>query len=497
MRRAIASPFKHQDLTMADQERTPVVTRFAPSPTGFLHIGGARTALFNWLFARHHGGQFRLRIEDTDRERHSDAAVDAILEGLTWLDIEADGPIVSQHANRQRHADIANALLSSGRAYRCYLTPEELESARNAAMETGRRFESPWRNADPETAPADLPFAVRFRAPQDGKTTVQDAVQGPVEIPNSSLDDLIILRSGTTAADHGGPTYNLAVVVDDHDMAVTHVIRGDDHLINAARQQQIYEALEWPVPVFAHIPLIHGIDGKKLSKRHGALGVEAYRDMGYLSDGLANYLLRLGWSHGDRELFSRDEAIALFSLEGINKAPARLDLEKLNHINASYVKNLADEKFTAMAQPFIEAACSTLEAGQIAMLKRAAPFLKERSDNLAQVSDVAAFLLAPRPFDLTGKTGKPLRKEGTKDLLSAVRDALGRAEAWDSVEDLAQTLDAFIAAQEISFGQIGPPLRAVLTGGKPSPEMGAVLYCLGRDEALSRIDEGLCHPDLA
>ncbi len=474
-----------------------VVTRFAPSPTGFLHIGGARTALFNWLFARRHGGAFYLRIEDTDRERHSTDAVDAIIDGLAWLGLSWDGEIVSQYERADRHAEIAGTLLASGHAYRCFLTPEELDARRTAAREAGERFESPWREADPAAAPDGKPFAVRFRAPREGKTIVRDGVQGDVEIPNTSLDDLIILRSGADARSHGGPTYNLAVIVDDHDMGVSHVIRGDDHLINAARQQQIFEALGWPVPTFAHIPLIHGKDGKKLSKRHGALGVEAYRDQGYLPEGLCNYLLRLGWSHGDREMFSQDDAIALFDLEGINKAPARLDLEKLDHINAHYIREMSDTDFIASARPFLEAEHGVLSGWQIAALERGAPFLKERSDTLASLGGPAAFILIERPIELTGKAAKPLRKDGAGALMREVKSLLQSEVDWSSAQALEDKLQSFAEARNIGFGQIGPALRAVLTGGNPAPNIGAVLFSLGQEEALERIRDGLGHPDLA
>ena len=317
---------------------SPVVTRFAPSPTGYLHIGGARTALFNWLYARGRGGKFLLRIEDTDRARHNEAAVGAIIDGLSWLGLDWDGEPVSQYARRERHAEIAHELLRRGGAYRCFMTAEEVTAARDLAIAEKRRFESPWRDAHPASAP-DRPYTIRFRAPREGTTTVRDVVQGEVAFPNSALDDLIILRSD------GAPTYNLAVVVDDHDMGVTHVIRGDDHLNNGARQQQIYEAMEWAVPSFSHVPLIHGPDGAKLSKRHGALGVEAYRDMGFLPEGLANYLLRLGWSHGDDEIIPRDKALEWFDITGINRAPSRLDFAKLESTNAHYMKALPDEDF--------------------------------------------------------------------------------------------------------------------------------------------------------
>lgn len=466
----------------APDNANPVVTRFAPSPTGYLHIGGARTALFNWLYARGRGGKFLLRIEDTDRARHTPEAVEAILDGLSWLGLDWDGDPISQYEHRERHAEVAKALLDAGKAYRCYLTPDELGAAREKAKAEGVRFESPWRNADPATAP-DAPFAIRFKAPVEGKTEVDDAIQGKVAFPNSALDDLIILRSD------GGPTYNLAVVVDDHDMGVTHVIRGDDHLNNAARQQQIYEALGWPVPVFAHVPLIHGSDGAKLSKRHGALGVEAYRDEGYLADGLANYLLRLGWAHGDDEFIPRDKALEWFDLAGVNKAPARLDLEKLAHINGHYVAELPDADFVEKASPFLAGAGINLNDELSARLARAAPFLKTRCATLKDVADAGAFLFVERPLEIDGKAGKPLRKEGASDMLKAVAEALEPGGLWSSPEAIDVRLQALAEEKEVGFGAIGAPVRAALTGGRPSPGLGEVLYALGPAESLARIHD--------
>jgi glutamyl-tRNA synthetase len=456
-----------------------VVTRFAPSPTGFLHIGGARTALFNWLYARGRGGRFLLRIEDTDRARHNEAAVSAIIDGLSWLGLDWDGAPVSQYARRDRHAEIAKALLARGGAYRCYMTTEEIEAARLKAVEEKRRFESPWRDADPATAP-DRPYTIRFRAPREGTTLVRDVVQGDVTFPNSALDDLIILRSD------GAPTYNLAVVVDDHDMGVTHVIRGDDHLNNAARQQQIYEAMGWAVPSFSHVPLIHGPDGAKLSKRHGALGVEAYRDMGYLPEGLANYLLRLGWSHGDDEIISRAQALQWFDITSINRAPSRLDLAKLDFTNAHYMKALDDEDFVSRAEPFFNAAGQAIDEGARAMLLRAAPFLKARSTTLAKTPDAAAFLFLKRPLDLSGKAGRALEKEGARALLAIVARAL-EAACFDGANALEETLKAAAAESGVALGAIGPAIRAALTAGLPAPSLGEVLFALGKQEALARL----------
>ena len=463
----------------------PVVTRFAPSPTGYLHIGGARTALFSWLYARGRGGKFLLRIEDTDRARHNEAAVAAIIDGLSWLGLDWDGEPISQYAQRERHAEVAHELLRIGAAYRCYMTTDEIEAARLNAIETKSRFESPWRDADPASAPPGAPFTIRFRAPRDGETIVADAVQGTVRFPNSALDDLIVLRSD------GAPTYNLAVVVDDHDMGVTHVIRGDDHLNNAARQQQIYAALDWPIPSFSHVPLIHGPDGAKLSKRHGALGVEAYRDLGFLPEGLANYLLRLGWSHGDDEIISRENALKWFDVAGINRAPSRLDLAKLEFTNAHYMKALSDRDFIERARPFFARAGINVDG---ARLGRAAPFLKERAATLAAAVDAAEFMTLSRPLDLAGKIGKPLAKDGARDLLGGVAADLATAD-WSSAAALEQALKSWAAAAGVGFGQIGPPLRAALTAGRPAPSLGEVFYTLGREESLARLADAIAYQE--
>ncbi|MEK7265904.1 MAG: glutamate--tRNA ligase [Pseudomonadota bacterium] len=461
-----------------------IVTRFAPSPTGFLHIGGARTALFNWLYARGRGGKFLLRIEDTDRARHNEAAVDAIIEGLSWLGLDWDGEPISQYSRRERHAEVAHELLKIGAAYRCYMTTDEIEASRLRAIETKSRFESPWRDADPASAPSGRSYTIRFRAPRDGETIVSDVVQGTVKFPNSALDDLIILRSD------GAPTYNLAVVVDDHDMGVTHVIRGDDHLNNAARQQQIYAAMGWPIPSFSHVPLIHGADGAKLSKRHGALGVDAYRDLGFLPEGLANYLIRLGWSHGDDEIIPRAKALEWFDITGINRAPARLDLSKLEHTNAHYMKALDDRAVVEKSAAFFDHAGVPLTDERRAQLMRSAKFLKERAPTLAGVVEAAGFLFLTRPLDLSGKNGKALEKEGARTLLADISKLLAAAD-WSDAEGLEKSLKDFAADRAIGFGLIGQPLRAVLTAGLPSPSLGEVLYALGRDQSLGRIADGI------
>lgn len=461
-----------------------VVTRFAPSPTGYLHIGGARTALFNWLYARGRGGMFLLRIEDTDRARHNEAAVAAIIDGLAWLGLDWDGEPISQFSRRERHAEVARDLLARGAAYRCFLTTDEIEAARLRAIETKTRFESPWRDADPSTAPADRPFTIRFRAPRNGETVVHDVVQGEVRFPNSALDDLIVLRSD------GAPTYNLAVVVDDHDMGVTHVIRGDDHLNNAARQQQIYAALGWSIPSFSHVPLIHGPDGAKLSKRHGALGVDAYRDLGFLPEGLANYLLRLGWSHGDDEIIPRDKALLWFDITGINRAPARLDLAKLESTNAYYMKALSDDAFVEKAVPFFERAGFALDEMRRARLLRGAAFLKDRAATLAAAVEAARFLMLERPLDLSGKAGKPLEKEGAKALLASFASRLTGAD-WSSAGALDQAVKNAAESLGGGLGQIGQPLRAAMTAGLAAPSLAEVLYSLGCEESLGRLSDAI------
>ena len=459
----------------------PIVTRFAPSPTGYLHIGGARTALFSWLYARGasapEGSKFLLRIEDTDRARHNEEAVTAILDGLTWLGIDWDGEPISQFARADRHAEVAQQLLAEGKAYKCWLAGDALDAARAEAREKNIRFTSPYRDGGEGEGPA----SIRLKAPLDGETVIQDAVQGEVKFPNQSLDDMVLLRSD------GTPTYMLAVVVDDHDMGITHVIRGDDHLINAGRQQQLYEALGWDVPVWAHVPLIHGNDGKKLSKRHGALGVEAYRDEGYLPEGLMNGLLRMGWSHGDDEIIPTAKALEWFDLKGLGKAPARLDPEKLASTNAHYVEALPETDFVDAVSPFLETKPSE---AQSAMLTRGAPFLKSRMKLLADASAAAGFVLLERPFDITGKAAKPLKKEGAIDQLTALKDLLEGQDDW-SPTALDERLQAYAEAESIGFGQVGPPLRAALTAGQPSPSIGETLHTLGKDEALARILQAL------
>ncbi|GGY52371.1 glutamate--tRNA ligase [Parvularcula lutaonensis] len=455
----------------------PIVTRFAPSPTGYLHIGGARTALFNWLYARRNaaadGSKFLLRIEDTDRARHNEAAVEAILDGLTWLGLDWDGEPLSQFERADRHKQVAHELLKRGKAFKCWLAGEELDKAREEAREKNIRFTSPYRDG----GEGEGPYSIRLKAPIEGETIVKDEVQGEVRFPNATSDDVVLLRSD------GTPTYMLAVVVDDHDMGVTHVIRGDDHLNNTPKQQQIYEAMGWDVPVFAHIPLIHGNDGKKLSKRHGALGVEAYRDQGFVPEGLMNALLKLGWSHGDDEIITREQALAWFDLGGIGKAPARLDPDKMANTNAHYIEGIADEDFADAIAPFLEKPPSE---AQREMITRAAPFLKPRMKLLSEARNAAAFLLLERPFEITGKAAKPLKKDGALGHLAALAQKLETVESWDPATlDLA--VQTYAEENGVGFGQVGPPLRAALTAGNPAPTLGETLFALGRDEALARI----------
>lgn len=460
------------------QNEQQIITRFAPSPTGYLHIGGARTALFNYLFARRNGGLFKLRIEDTDRERATPGAVEAILDGLSWLGLNWDGEAISQFARAERHREIANQLVSEGKAFRCYCSPGEVEKLREAAFAEGRALRSPWR--DGGTPPPDTPFTVRFRAP-DSDVVLDDAVQGQVRWAAKEFDDLILLRAD------GNPTYNLAVVADDHDMGVTHVIRGDDHLANGGRQSQLYDALGWQRPVFAHVPLIHGPDGKKLSKRHGALGAEAYRDMGYLPEGLRNYLARLGWSHGDQELFSDDELIAAFSLEGLNKSPSRLDFDKLAFVNHHHMRLADNERLQGLLMARLSGRDGLVD-GEVAnaRLTPAMDMLKERSKTLAEMEAQAYFLLRQRPLELDEAARKHLSPEAL-ERLSRLRDALAAHVDW-SVEALGGFLKAFAETEGVGFGKVGQPLRAALTGGAPAPEMGLVLALLGREETLARLD---------
>jgi glutamyl-tRNA synthetase len=460
-----------------------VTVRFAPSPTGFLHIGGARTALFNWLFARHHGGVFRLRIEDTDRVRSTKEALDAIIDGLAWLELDWDGEIVLQSAGAERHAAAARQLLAAGRAYRCFCTPAELEAMRERQRALGQsiRYDGTWRDRDPSEAPPGVPPVIRLKAPQEGETVIDDHVQGRVTVANAQLDDLIILRAD------GTPTYNLSVVVDDHDMSITHVIRGDDHFTNAFRQTEIYRALGWTVPEFAHLPLIHGPDGTKLSKRHGALGVDAYREMGYLPEAVRNYLLRLGWSHGDDEIISTAEAIQWFDIDAVGRAPARFDFAKLDNVNGHYIREAADARLAAQIAPRLERALGApLGAEALARLEAAMPGLKPRAKTLAELADRARFYVAPRPIALDDKA-KALLDEPARAILGRLMGALQSA-SW-SPSGIEETVRQFAEGAGVTLGQVAQPLRAALTGSTASPGIFEVMAVLGREETLARLGD--------
>ncbi|MEO0751586.1 MAG: glutamate--tRNA ligase [Pseudomonadota bacterium] len=460
----------------------PVVTRFAPSPTGFLHIGGARTALFNWLFARGRGGTFLLRIEDTDRARSTPEATQAILDGMAWLGLDHDGDAISQFDRADRHAEVAHALLTSGSAYKCFSTHEEIQSFRDAAKADGRStlFRSPWRDADPATHP-DAPHVIRIKAPQTGETVIRDTVQGDVTIRNDQLDDMVLLRSD------GTPVYMLAVAVDDHDMGVTHVIRGDDHLNNAARQRMIYDAMGWPLPTYAHIPLIHGPDGKKLSKRHGALGVEEYRDMGYPAAAMRNYLARLGWSHGDDEFFTDDQAQAWFDLTGIGKSPARFDFKRLDHLSGQHIAQMEDAALlhdltvfrAANGQPpFTSAQSELLEKGMYC--------LKERAKTYPELLDKASFIINQRPIDPDEKASRALDNV-SRSILKELTPQLQNA-TWTR-EGLEAATQGFAEAKDTKFGTLAGPLRAALAGKTVTPSVFDMLLVLGRDESLARLTD--------
>jgi glutamyl-tRNA synthetase len=458
-----------------------VVTRFAPSPTGFLHIGGARTALFNWLYARHHGGRFLLRIEDTDKARSTQAAIDAILDGLAWLGLDWDGETYYQSRFAERHAEVARELLENGAAYRCWMTPEELEAQREAARAERRpfRIRSPWRDRD--DGPADEPYVIRLKAPREGETVIDDAVQGRVTVRNEEIDDFVLLRSD------GTPTYMLAVVVDDHDMGVTHVIRGDDHLNNASRQNAIIRAMGWPVPTYAHVPLIHGADGAKLSKRHGALGVETYRDeLGILPEALFNYLLRLGWGHGDAEIISREQAIEWFDLPQVGRAPARFDTKKLENLNGHYLRAADPARIATLIGHRIEGALDRgLDANDVDLLVRAMPVLMPRAKDLNELADAAQFLFKTRPLDVD-EDAAALLEGPARDLLALVHKALLRLDSW-TAEETERAVREVSEAEGVKLGQVAQPLRAALTGRARSPGIFDVLVLLGRDESLARI----------
>lgn len=457
-----------------------VVTRFAPSPTGFLHIGGARTALFNWLYARHFGGKYLLRIEDTDRARSTEPAIEAIFDGLNWLGLGGDEPAVFQFARSDRHAEVAAELLAKGHAYRCYLTPEELAERRQKAQEERRpfRIDSEWRDADPSTWPADRSYVVRVKAPRDGETTIDDLVQGEVTVKNEEIDDFVILRSD------GTPTYMLAVVVDDNDMGVTHVLRGDDHLNNAFRQLVVIRGMGWDEPVYGHVPLIHGSDGAKLSKRHGALGVDSYRDdLGVLPEALFNYLLRLGWGHGDEEFISREQAIAWFDMADVGKSPSRFDLAKLQNLNGHYLRDADDARLAGLVHPRLVTA--GFSDPDMTLLTQAMPVLKVRAKDLNELAEGAAFLFAQRPLAMSEKAQALLTDEG-RSRLAAIHERLSGTPEW-ALEALEAQLKAMAEELGLGLGKLAQPLRAALTGQTTSPGIFDVLVLLGRDESLARI----------
>jgi len=457
-----------------------IVTRFAPSPTGFLHIGGARTALFNMLYARHSGGKYLLRIEDTDRKRSSPEAIDAILEGLDWLGLSPDEEPVFQSKNLERHAAIARQLLEEGKAYYCYCTPEELTEMRETARAEGRspRYDGRWRDRDAADAPKDVPPVIRFKAPLDGETVIGDLVQGEVRVENTQLDDMILLRAD------GTPTYMLSVVVDDHDMGITHAIRGDDHLTNAFRQTQLFSALGWEMPVYAHIPLIHGPDGTKMSKRHGALGVEAYRDMGYLPEALLNYLMRLGWSHGDDEIISLDQAIEWFDIADVNKGAARFDFDKLGALNGHYINTADDERLISLI-----GGESPVGEGAKERLKKGLPGLRDRAKTISELTEKASLYIINRPIEIDAKAGKLLTPEAL-DILNKLTPRLSALPEWNE-ESIEAEIRAFIEDQELKLGNVAQPLRAALCGTTTSPGIFEVVYALGREEALGRLADAI------
>jgi glutamyl-tRNA synthetase len=463
-----------------------VVTRFAPSPTGYLHIGGAHTALFNWLFSKHYGGKFLLRIEDTDRVRSTEEATNAILDGLSWLGLDWDGEAYSQFARRDAHVAAAERLLAEGKAYRCYCTPEELAEMRDTARKEGRSklYDGRWRDRDPAEAPEGIKPSIRMKAPQDGVTVIDDAIQGPITVENAQMDDMVLLRGDFT------PTYMLAVVVDDHDMGITHVIRGDDHLTNAFRQYQLYQLLGWDVPVFAHMPLIHGPDGAKLSKRHGAVRVESYRDDGFLPESMRNYLLRLGWSHGDDEIISTEQAIEWFDLPGVVRSPARFDATKLLSLNGHYIRQADSQYLTDLVMPHVETSLNGELADEAATrIMNGMGGLKERAKTILELAEKSAFYAKKRPLIPDDKAKKQLDGEAL-DHLKRLRKDLGALDEW-TLANIEEVTRQFAETKEIKLGKAAQPLRAALTGTTVSPGIFEVIEVLGKTETLGRLDDVL------
>ncbi len=460
-----------------------VVTRFAPSPTGYLHIGGARTALFNWLFAKHHGGKYLLRIEDTDRARSTEPAIAAILDGLSWLGLPWDGEVTYQFSRAARHAEVALEMLAKGHAYHCYASPQELDEMRAAQKAAGKpmRYDGRWRDRDPKDAPAGVKPVVRLKAPQSGQTVIKDAVQGEVTVENAQLDDMILLRAD------GTPTYMLAVVVDDHDMGVTHVIRGDDHLNNAFRQLQIIRAMGWAEPVYAHIPLIHGPDGAKLSKRHGALGVDAYRDMGFLPAALRNYLLRLGWGHGDDEIISTAQAIEWFDLDGVGRSASRFDLAKLTNLNAHYLRETPDAELLPLVLPRIEESLGTVDAAGRERIVRGLSGVKQRARTLIELADSLAFYARAGAPPIADDKARALLTPDARAVMANLAPALeSQASDW-SEKALEEAVREFAEANGLKLGQVAQPLRVALTGSTASPGIFEVLAVLGPAESKVRL----------
>ena len=458
-----------------------VVTRFAPSPTGFLHIGGVRTALFNWLFAKHHDGLFKLRIEDTDVKRSTNAAKEAIIDGLKWIDLNWDDEVVYQSKKIQRHVEIGKKLLDMGHAYKCYCSPEELAEMRELAKKEKRapKYNGKWRNRDVSEAPKDINPVIRIKCPQSGTTTINDIVQGKITINNSELDDFIILRSDNT------PTYMLSVVVDDYDMDITHVIRGDDHLTNTMRQKQIYTSLSWDLPIYAHIPLIHGMDGGKLSKRHGALGVDAYSAMGYLPESMLNYLLRLGWSHGDKEIISREEAIKLFNLEAIGRSSAKFDLDRLSSLNAIYINQTSNNELALIVKDIFQKKDVVVDDKKLLLLKNGMNGLKTRARTLNELAEMCSFYIEEAPISLDEKSKKVLNSDTIK-LLKNYHEHLSKLEIWKQ-NNIEENIKLFCEANNLNLGKVAQPLRAATTGKSVSPGLYELMEVLGKMETLSRL----------